>query len=266
VWQFKFACCLQVAEIRCVVHQLSCFGVELLLDLITRGYFLCLATFLLGKVRDLSASPRLSAGCDGSLFVFQFFRVILFWILLTGSGDGHCGMQPGLPQAEACHPLALWPPIISLLLPPSLVGFQNSQPLCCVLVFSSLFILHIFFILGRGNGVSLTRGQCWFIWRVAGEILHDIWLSLIGLLNVSQADLGLWLATARGFLFSQCYKVWRRLPWARCSRCQSFNYPWITTFIVVTILKILSSSSSEIYNTWWFSAKSLDGIGENYAQ
>jgi hypothetical protein len=74
------------------------------------------------------------------------------------------------------------------------------------------------------------------------------------------------LVAARDFLFSQCSKAWRSLPWARSSRCQSFNYPWITTTILVTILKILSSSSSEIYNIWWFSAKKLDGIGEHYAQ
>jgi hypothetical protein len=60
------------------------------------------------------------------------------------------------------------------------------------------------FIMGMREGVSLTRGQCWFIPRMAGEIPCDTWLSLFGLPNVSQAYLGLWLSAAGGFLISQC--------------------------------------------------------------
>jgi hypothetical protein len=39
------------------------------------GLFLCLAPFLWGKVNDLSASPLLSACCEGLLIVFQFCSV-----------------------------------------------------------------------------------------------------------------------------------------------------------------------------------------------
>jgi hypothetical protein len=54
VCQFKFACCPRVLEISSVVHQLSCFGVGFLLCLLTGGLFLCLTSFLWGKVSDLS--------------------------------------------------------------------------------------------------------------------------------------------------------------------------------------------------------------------
>jgi hypothetical protein len=57
-------------------HQLSCFGVGFSLSLITGDFFLCLATFLWGKVSDLSADPLLSACCDGLLIIFHFCSVI----------------------------------------------------------------------------------------------------------------------------------------------------------------------------------------------
>jgi hypothetical protein len=103
VWQFNFACCPQVQEISSVVHQLSCFGGGYLLYLFTRGLFLCLTSFLWGKVSDPSAGSLLSGCCDYLLFVFQFCGAIWFWVLLTGSGDDFCGLLPALLQAVAYH-------------------------------------------------------------------------------------------------------------------------------------------------------------------
>jgi hypothetical protein len=65
--------------INSVAHQLSCFGVGFSLGaywgLITGGLFLCLTSFLWGKVSDPSAS-LLSACCDDLLIVFQFCSVV----------------------------------------------------------------------------------------------------------------------------------------------------------------------------------------------
>jgi hypothetical protein len=59
-----------------------------------------------------------------------------------------------------------------LLLPTSLVSFQQLCRLCCVLVLSSLFMFSIF--CGR---VSPLRRLCWHIPGVAGGIPHDTWHS-----------------------------------------------------------------------------------------
>jgi hypothetical protein len=44
-------------------------------------------SLILGQGQNLSAGPLLSACCDGSLIIFQFFSVVCILILLTGSGD-----------------------------------------------------------------------------------------------------------------------------------------------------------------------------------
>jgi hypothetical protein len=136
------------------------------LCLLTGGLLLCLTPFVWGKVNDLSAGPLLSA-CDGFLFVFQFCRAIWLWVLLTGSGEELCGPLPALPQAVAYHPPTVGLPafpticllivhreISSLLLPPSLVHLQHFCPLCCVLVFTSLFIVQFFFCEGGGQSAQ----------------------------------------------------------------------------------------------------------------
>jgi hypothetical protein len=56
------------------------------------------------------------------------------------------------------------------------------------------------------------------------------------------------------------------IHWAKDIWITSLSISKIYIFIVVMILKFLSSSCSEIYNTWWFSARNLEGIGEHYAQ
>jgi hypothetical protein len=96
-------------------------------------------------------------------------------------------------------------PSYHLLAPPPFSGGLSEFPttLLCV-SFQFLVYSSCLFYSGQGEGVSLTRGQCWFIPRMAGEIPHDTWLSLFGLPNVSQVDLWLWLAAAGGFWISQC--------------------------------------------------------------
>jgi hypothetical protein len=96
VWQLEPACCPQVQEISSVVHKLSCFGVGFSLCLFTGSLFLCLAGFLWSKVSDPSASPLLSAYCDGLLFVYQFCGSIWLWVLLTGSEVELCFLLPAL--------------------------------------------------------------------------------------------------------------------------------------------------------------------------
>jgi hypothetical protein len=191
VCQFNFAYCPQVQEISSVVHQLSCLGGSYSLYLFTGGLFLCLIPFLCGKVSDPSASLLLSACCDGSLFVFQFCRVIWLWVLLTGSGDELCGLLPALLQTVAYHPPAVSPPafpaicllivcveISSLPHPPSPVSalFVFLPPLLCA---SFQFIVYctVFCFCWGGWGVSLPRGLCWFISGVAGGMLSDAWHS-----------------------------------------------------------------------------------------
>jgi hypothetical protein len=111
-------------------------------------------------------------------------------MLLTGSGDEFCGLllalfqgvayllpAVGLPAFPAVCLLRIHVEISSLLLCPSLVCFQHFHPLCCVLVFGSLFIVQfVFFLCGE---VSLSRGLCWFILGVAVGILHDAWHSSV---------------------------------------------------------------------------------------
>jgi hypothetical protein len=86
-------------------------------------------------------------------------------MLLTGSGDEFCGLLPTLLQTVAYHPPAVGLPtfpavcllivcmdVSCLPLPPS-SALSTFLPLCCVLVFSSLFIVQF-----CGGGVSLPRG------------------------------------------------------------------------------------------------------------
>jgi hypothetical protein len=136
---------------------MSCFGVGFLLCLFTGDLFLCLTPFLWGMVSDPSAGLLLSACCDGLLIVSQFCSVVWLWVLLTGSRDELCGLPSALFQAVAYHQPAVSPPafpaicllivhveISSLPLLP-LLCIQCSRPLCCVLVFSSLFIVQFCF-------------------------------------------------------------------------------------------------------------------------
>jgi hypothetical protein len=112
-------------------------------------------------------------------------------MLLINPGDEPYGLPPALLQAIAYFPppvslpafpdiclLIICPKISSLPLPTSWVPFLGFSPLCCVLVFSSLFIVQFFhFFLQGVGGVSLSRGLCWFIPGMAGGIPCDTWCS-----------------------------------------------------------------------------------------
>jgi hypothetical protein len=94
----------------------------------------------------------------------------------------------GLPALPAICLLIVALEISSFPLPPSLVCFQCSCPLCCLLVFSLLFIVQFcFFLFCRG--ICLPRGLCWFIPGWLGEYHVMLGAHLFGLPNVSQAGL-----------------------------------------------------------------------------
>jgi hypothetical protein len=183
MWQFKFVCCPQFLEISSVAHQLSCFGVGFLVCWLTGGLFLCLSSFLWGKVGDQSPSPLLSACCDGLLIVFQFCSVICPWMLLTCSGDELCRLLPAYFRQRLITGLLLafllFQPLFTeiscrdqLLAPPPFSGaLSGLQPLLLCASFQFIAYLGFFFF---GRGVSLPRELYMFI---PGGILNDAWCS-----------------------------------------------------------------------------------------
>jgi hypothetical protein len=140
------------SRISSVAHQPSWIGVGFSPCWFTWGLFLCFAPFPWDKVSVPSACPLLSACCDDLLIVFQFCSVIWLWMLLTSSGDELCGLLSALFQQWLITHLlsALLPfqPLFTesscsdrlLALPPFSSALTAPCPLCCVLVFSSLFI------------------------------------------------------------------------------------------------------------------------------
>jgi hypothetical protein len=103
-----------------------------------------------------------------------------------------------------------------------LVHFTAPCHLCCVLVFTSLFI-QLFFLQGRGQW---AWGLCWFIPGMAWGILCDTLCSPVHFLNVSQAGLELVSANMGTHLFCQCNVAWRSFVWARGLGWCSFDYFW----------------------------------------
>jgi hypothetical protein len=134
--------------------------------LIYWGLFLSLAPFLWCKVSYLSASSLLSACYDGLLIFFQFCSIVWLWMFLTCS-DEFCGLLPSLFQASAYHLPTVkdWqdqsfftkslPRDQLLALPPFSSVLTAPCSLCCMFLFSSLFIVHFFlsffFLWGRGS-------------------------------------------------------------------------------------------------------------------
>jgi hypothetical protein len=233
VWQFKFECCPQVQEIIYVVYQLSCFVIGFLLFLVTGGLFLCLTPFPWGQVSDPSAGCLLSACCDGLLFVFQFFRAIWLWLLLTGLRDELCGMLPALLQAVAYPQTAVslpaFPAICLLIVPveisslpfsPSLVHFQHFWPPHLCASFQFIVYCSIFFC--RVGGQS-AQGAMLVYPR------HDWGYLVLSCLAYQMSPKQVWsqsLAAAVAHLFSQYNVVWRCFVQARSSGCWSFDSPW----------------------------------------
>jgi hypothetical protein len=106
---------------------------------------------------------------------------------------------------------------ISSLPSPLLQCTYNTLPLCCVLVFSSLFI-QFFFFCGAGGqsvqGAMLVYPRC-------GWGNTDAWCLPVGLPNVSQAGLEPASGSMVALLFSQCNVAWRNFVWAGGSGCWS---------------------------------------------
>jgi hypothetical protein len=148
VWHFEFVYCPQVPENSSAAHQQSCFGVGFLLFWFIGSLFFCLAPFLWGKVRDMSASSLMSACYDGLLIVFQFCSVVWLWMLLTGS-DEFCGPLPTLLQAVTYQLPAVMPSALPVFVRrsapcpfPFLQCVYSTPPHpCCVFLFSALFII-----------------------------------------------------------------------------------------------------------------------------
>jgi hypothetical protein len=100
--------------------------------------------------------------------------------------------------------------------------FPRSATFGCVVEYSLLFIVQLFFCLGRS-----VWGLCWFTPGVPGGILCDAWCSPVW--SDKQADLELvvaMVAVVAAHLFSQCNVAWTRFPWVRSSGCQRFDSPW----------------------------------------
>jgi hypothetical protein len=113
VGQFNFESFPLAQEISSVIHYLPCFGGGLSLCLFTEGsvlggLFLCLTPFS-GADSVLHPPLMLSVLDYSSLFGFQFYRTVQFWILLSGSGDHLCDPLPFL-----CWRVAYCPPALSL--------------------------------------------------------------------------------------------------------------------------------------------------------
>jgi hypothetical protein len=97
--------------------------------------------------------------------------------------------------------------------------------LCCMFLFSSLFIIQFCFVFFVGQGsvcpggyAGLSRGRV-CVWEYCMPFI----CSLVGLPNVSQAGLEPVSGSAGALLFSQCNVVWRSFVWPGTSGCGSFG-------------------------------------------
>jgi hypothetical protein len=117
----------------------SCFGVGFSLCLITGCLFLCLASFLWGKVSDQSASPLLSVWWFADYFSIFHCHLTLDvahclrrWALWTTTGPiSGSGLSPAHCQPFCLSSLCLLKvhtDISSLPFPTSLVRFWQVHP------------------------------------------------------------------------------------------------------------------------------------------
>jgi hypothetical protein len=85
------------------------------------------------------------------------------------------------------------------------------HPLCFMFIFSSLFTIQFLFcfVLFAGQGVSLSKGLCWFIPGVTVGMPHANYLPPVGLLYVSPGGLEPLSISIGTLLFSQCIMVQR---------------------------------------------------------
>jgi hypothetical protein len=142
-------------------------------------------------------------------------------MLLTGSGDELCGPRPALFQAVPYHlptiGLSAFPFFVyykftwrSVSCSSPLLQCTYSTPpplLCCVFLFSFLFIIQLIFFEGQGY-VSLSRVLCWFIPGVAVGILCATYLLTCWSAGCLPSRFGasVWSRhlAAQELLFSQC--------------------------------------------------------------
>jgi hypothetical protein len=171
-------------------------------------------------------------------------------MLVTCSGDELCGLLSALFQAVAYHPPTVSPSAFPVFFywkftqrsapcsSPLLWCTQCTLPLLLHVLFSSLFIIELFFFFqGRGQssqGAMLIypRGSC-------GNAACCLFAHL--LFCISQADLEPVSGSAGALLLSQCNVAWRSFVQAGGSGCQSFYYSW-----------------------WFFSAKYGSTISANF--
>jgi hypothetical protein len=116
-----------------------------------------------------------------------------------------------------------------LPLPPSLVHFQLSCPLCCCTTLHfAVYCSGVFWGL-RGQS---AQGLCWFIPGWLGEFHLMCDAHLFGLFNVSPAGLEPVAASAvavAALKFSQHYVLWGSLAQARGSGYRRFDSGWCFT-------------------------------------
>jgi hypothetical protein len=114
----------------------------------------------------------------------------------------------------------------SLPLPHSPVCLQHPAPsvVCSFSIPCLLFsFIYLFFV---GQGVSLSRGLCWFSQEWLWEYHVMLICSPVGLLDVSQTGLELAYGDAGALLFFQCNVAWRSFVWAGGSGCWSLDSSW----------------------------------------
>jgi hypothetical protein len=194
VWQLEYVYCPQVPEISSVAHQPYWFWVRFLLWWFTGGLFF--------------ASPPFS-GARSEIHQLTPFchRVMMFWWLFFNFAVlfdfGCCSLAHDMSFVGCYMSYFRQWLIIHLLF--TLLSFQSlfteslhgdqlllplpfssvlrvPRPLCCMFLFSFLFIVHFFFFCW---GVSLPRGLCWFTLGVAVGILCDALCSPLSLPDVS---------------------------------------------------------------------------------
>jgi hypothetical protein len=160
-------------------------------------------------------------------------------MLLTGSRDELCGPLSALFHAAAYHQLIVGPFIFPVFVywkftwrsapcpSPFSSALRALRPLCCMFLFSSLFIIQVFlfcflFLQSKGQTVQeamlvYPRGSC-------GNITCCLFAHL--LVCISHAGLEAASGSMGTLLFSQCNMAWRRFVWAGGSGCQSFDSSW----------------------------------------
>jgi hypothetical protein len=137
---------------------------------------------------------------------------------MSGSGLSpiHCW-----PSFLAICLLIVHGEISSLPLPSSLVHCQSSCLLYCVLVFSSLFIVHFFFFLQ--GGAQSAKGTMLVYPRGGWGIPCDTWHSPVWSAKcLSSRFWSWWLSVVAAHLFSQHSIAWRSFLQARDSGLWKF--------------------------------------------